>query len=361
MKYVKKVLKIVSVLILLIIISNFVYADVIDIPDYIWQEENNRKVLILPIVMLIIGMFMIDFHSKMRKASDKDNKYKKHKVIILWSTIMVICIIFMLICLFLFIKDTYKSPINKFYHDETSSGKSTEDFHHNLQVYKESPYRSKIEDIIGLLDAIEEYNNTNEKKIKVIYNHSNTYESNEIYKLKSNIDEEEHYYWNSSHYNNLGNLESIYIDTIDLTVYAKRGDFEYDREFIKYEGKQKGIMVKTLINKLIENAKLEENIVYYPGVSYNAAKNSDVVDKNQEYDKIICEVTDTSDLGYYIDLLNQLSSGIDNKHVYYIVLTYGEYSQISGITINYNSHDNPEDNENFISEKDNENFISERK
>jgi len=118
----------------------------------------------------------------------------------------------------------------------------------------------------------------------------------------------------------------------DETITEEIEDLNF--AFIQFEGEQTGAMVMTLINRLKSNAKLHEIEPFkIPCVSYNTHRYMN--DRIKELSKQAYGVEKENEIDGYLRYLNEISSGIQLEHRYYIAFTKSKNGLIRGITINY--------------------------
>lgn len=124
--------------------------------------------------------------------------------------------------------------------------------------------------------------------------------------------------------------------TDSLTSMSTQEIEAFNNNFTTYEGAQTGSQVKSLMGRLIANAETySEEPAKIPYVFIDAVTSTG----GDGYDVGVAAAGDTQD---YIDDLSRIRNKLENKHEYWIEMSYQSNGIIDYVVITYDSG-NPED------------------
>ncbi len=277
---------------------------------YYWSKCLNQFAINNPILVLIITFILIFTYLLLHK----NIKSSKH------IRIKSICFIIILAFLLMLISTSPKNDVESF-----------------NNVFFTFNYEGKIDNIVDYVESIENNNEINERKIKVIYNKSKTFEPDQINEFRKIIDIEKEYSFYGCLYDDEG-----YVNRIEICL----SDFEsWLSSFVDHisnrSGTQKGTIIKyDIITQLIANVNEYQNEPEkVPSVAYYTDESIDGTDQNQAYDKETHYYNDKNDKDEYLEFLKKLHQDLDENHQYFISLTYDDKTGLlTGITIYYNKN-----------------------
>ncbi len=120
--------------------------------------------------------------------------------------------------------------------------------------------------------------------------------------------------------------------TDSLTNMSTQEIEAYNNQFESYKGKQTGSQISSLCGRLIANANTyKDETDKVPTVVCTQITQSGTGIEDATY----TEVGDTN-LQDYLDKLATIKNRIENKHAYYVDLSFDRTGLIGTVTINYN-------------------------
>lgn len=121
---------------------------------------------------------------------------------------------------------------------------------------------------------------------------------------------------------------SVIIDSASMMSQQEIDAF--NNQFVAYEGSQSGSTVKSLCGVLIANAKAyEDEVVKIPKLTIGDKVNAD----GDELDDAVVESVD--DINDYVTNVGKIRNEIENKHTYFVTLTFNEEGIVDEVTIYY--------------------------